>query len=81
MTLRHSSSHYGNTEHRPLHRIPLAHATSVLRMTYAMRDTQVLSSKTGEAILTEEHVDSRAAIRVRGVVSGAQKTAGGKTCR
>lgn len=65
MTLRHTSSHYGNTEHRPLHRIPLAHATSVLRMTYAMRDTQVLSSKTGEAILTEEHVDSRAAMRAR----------------
>lgn len=80
MTLRHTSSHYGNTEHRPLHRT-LAHTTSVLRMTYAMRDTQALPSKTCEAILTEEHVDSRAAIRVRGVVSGAQKTAGGKTCR
>lgn len=65
MTLRHTSSHYGNTEHRPLHRIPLAHATSALRMTYAMRDTQTLPSKTGEAILTQEHVDSRAAIRAR----------------
>ena len=65
MTLRHTSSHYGNTEHRPLHRIPLAHATSFLRMTYAMRDTQTLPSKTGEAILTQEHVDSRAAIRAR----------------
>lgn len=65
MTLRHTSSHYGNTEHRPLHRIPLAHATSVLRMTYAMRDTQTLPSKTGEAILTQEHVDSRAAMRAR----------------